>query len=287
MKKTVATLTKLLRLAKGEALPESELRGEWVDNMIADGVLVAVINGSHKRLRATDGAMFRHYLESRFDIRNLESTIRLLSEDNVSRAEMVTVTGDSKYVAERSFEGFLVNSYEPIEATLNDQTITVFPPEGSFMFVADWRNFKLPEDVVIVGVENSENFRYVRLQKHLFERLGKVLFVSRYPQNKSKDLFNWLMSVDNRYVHFGDLDLAGLAIYQNEFYRHLGERASFFVPENYSELIAEGSRKRYEAQFPQYGKMYIRDPRVFDVVRAIHRNHRGYDQEGLISRPVR
>jgi len=36
-----------------------------------------------------------------------------------------------------------------------------------------------------------------------------ALFVSRYPQTQSKDLLNWLQSIPNPYLHFGDFDLTG------------------------------------------------------------------------------
>ena len=57
-----------------------------------------------------------------------------------------------------------------------------------------------------------------------------VLFVSRYPQ--SADLREWLIKIPNRYIHFGDFDLAGICIYQSEFYKFLGDRAGFLIPED-------------------------------------------------------
>ena len=39
MKKTASFFQKLIRLADGETLPSSQLRGDWVEDMLADGVL--------------------------------------------------------------------------------------------------------------------------------------------------------------------------------------------------------------------------------------------------------
>ena len=233
MKKTVALIDKLIRLAGGEALPASSLKGDWFDQMQAEGILVAVTHGSRKSLRVADTSSFRNYLASQYEIRDLEQTRELLSNESAGRASQVEVTGDSKFLSRRTFTGFLVNSYQPIDAVLNGKPLTILPPDGTFLFIADYPHFCIPEDVVIVGVVNVENFRHVARQKYLFEDYGKVLFVSRYPQNQSKDLLQWLLSIPNRYVHFGDLDLAGVAIYQNEYYRHLRERSSFFIPEDY------------------------------------------------------
>ena len=116
----------------------------------------------------------------------------------------------------------------------------------------------------------------------IVKRYEKVLFVSRYPQEQSKDLLKWLQSIPNQYVHFGDLDLAGVAIYQNEFYKYLGERASFLIPEDFEQRISNGNRERYDKQYRQYGKMEAIDVRVSQLLACIHRHHRGYDQEGYV-----
>lgn len=282
MKKTAALIDKLICLAGGETLPASSLKGDWFEQMQADGILVAVTHGSRKSMRVADISSFRSYLATQFDIRDLELTSELLSGKSADRASQVDITGDSKFLSHRTFTGFLVNSYQPIAAILNENPLTILPPDGTYMFVADYQHFSIPEDVVIIGVENAENFRQVARQKYLFEDYEKVLFVSRYPQSQSKDLLQWLLSIPNRYIHFGDLDLAGVAIYQNEFYRYLGKRASFFIPDDYEDRISKGNLDLYNSQFPQYGKMNVEDERVSKLLSCIHRYHRGYEQEGYI-----
>ena len=263
-------------------MPASSLKGDWFEQMQADDILVAVTHGSRKSLRVVNTSSFRNYLASQYNIRDLEQTLELLSNGGVDRASQVEVTGDSKFLSHRTFTGFLVNSFQPIDAVLSEEQLTILPPNGTFMFIADYQHFCIPEDVVIIGVENAENFRHVARQKYLFEEYGKVLFVSRYPQNQNKDLLQWLLSIPNKYVHFGDLDLAGVAIYQNEFYRHLGKRASLLIPEDYEERISKGNLDLYNSQLPQYGKMKIEDKRVSNLLSCIHRYHRGYEQEGFI-----
>lgn len=282
MKKTAALIGKLIRLANGETLPVSSLKGDWFEQMQADGIFVAVTHGSRKSLRVADTSSFRNYLASQYDIRDLGQMHVLLSNGCVDRASQVEVTGDSKFLFHRTFTGFLVNSYQPIEAILDGKRLTILPPDGTFMFIADYQHFCIPENVVIIGVENAENFRHVALQKYLFEEFEKVLFVSRYPQNQSKDLLQWLMSIPNKYIHFGDLDLAGVAIYQNEFFRHLGQRASLLIPEDYEERISKGNLDLYNSQLPLFENMNVEDERVSNLLSCIHRYHRGYEQEGYI-----
>lgn len=284
MKKTAALIEKLIRLADGEPLPASALKGDWFDQMQADGILMAVTHGSRKRMRVCDTSLFRRYLESQFDIRNLEHAHQLLLQDETDRAFQVELTGDSKFTSKRTFSGFLVNSCQPIEAVLSGKRITVFPPEGSFMFVADYQHFIIPVDVVVIGMENAENFRYAARQRYLFEMYEKVLFVSRYPQ--SSDLRSWLQSVPNRYVHFGDFDLAGINIFLTEFYPFLGDRASFFIPDDIESRLANGSMKRYNDQYAKFHDLHSDIPELQNLIGFIHQYHRGYDQEGYIGMPV-
>lgn len=286
MKKTATLIRRLIQLAEGKTLPDSSLHGDWFQQMKDDGILLTVPHGSKKSFRATDANSFRHYLASQYDIRDLEATLRLLQQQETHRSSQVDATGDSKFVQHRTFQGFLLNSYQPIPAKLNSESISILPPDGSYIFISDYQTFSIPKDIIIVGMENTENFRYVKHQQSFFEhnfpQKSRLLFVSRYPQQQHGNLIDWLKSIPNCYVHFGDLDLAGIAIYQNEYYRYLGEQSSFLIPDDYEERIAKGKHERYNDQLPQYGKMKIEDPRVEKLVFCIHRYHRGYDQEGYI-----
>lgn len=283
MKKTVALIEKFLLLAQGETLASSKLRGDYVDKMLDEGVLLKMAHRSQLSYKVSDGHRFLQYLAERHGLRDLEAVRRQLA-DGADRAGLVEATGDSKYVGNRSFKGFLVNVYEPLEATLHGSTFTLLPHDGAFAFIADYENFRIPADCTVVGIENAENFRLVARQRPFFEReLGKekrLLFVSRYPQ--SGDLVRWLQAIPNPYVHFGDLDLAGVHIYLTEYYRHLARRASFLIPSDYEARLAQGTPQRYDKQLPRYGRMPIADPRVQPLLDAIHRHHRGYDQEGYI-----
>lgn len=284
MKKTVALMDKLLALARGEALPASQLRGDWFVDMHDEGILVTIAHGSRSNLRALDGDTLRRYLSEKYGIVDLEQCRDLLAAGDASRAAQVAVTGNSKFVSRRTFQGFLVNSYAPVPATLHGEPLVVSPPEGSFLFISDYADFRVSPDVIVIGIENAENFRYIHRQRHLFAQHvpqgAAVLFVCRYPQ--SGDLVKWLRTIPNRYLHFGDLDLAGIHIYQSEFHRHLGSRSSFLIPDDYEERIRNGSPERYTEQYQKYRNMPIADPRLQPLVDCIHRYHRGYDQEGFI-----
>ena len=64
MKKTAKLIEKLIRLANGDALPASSLKGAWFEQMQNDGILLATAHGSRKSFRASDGMTLRQYVAS-------------------------------------------------------------------------------------------------------------------------------------------------------------------------------------------------------------------------------
>jgi hypothetical protein len=287
MKKTKALFERFKKLADGKTIPATSLNDKMVQQMLQDRILVVISHGSRKSLRVADADLFKHYLASQFDIHDLDALLSFLENEKTDRASQVKVTGDSKFIKQRTFKGFLVNSYHSIQAELNGKPINIIPPDGSYLFISDYENFSISPDVIVVGIENSENFRCIKRQQRFFEQNlsseSRLLFVNRYPQEQHYDLICWLKAIPNHYIHFGDLDLAGIAIYQNEYYRHLGSKSSFLIPKDYSARIAQGNRERYDAQLRQYGRMNITDNRLAGLLSCIHHYHRGYDQEGFIN----
>lgn len=285
MKITTSLIDKLIRLRMGETLPSSAIRGEWVEELLRDGVLISCSHGSRRSIMASspqDLEQSLKYIDERLG--NLDKMKDLLSSE-ASRSEQATETGNSKLVSVRSCPGFPVNSYEPITCCLNGRQIIINPKEGSFVFIADWQSFSVPKDVLVVNIENMENFRLVRQQQALFSSMfpGKqILFVSRYPQ--SSDLRSWLQTVSNQYVHFGDFDLAGINIFLTEFHKYLGERAVFLIPQDIEGRLQHGSSERYNAQYQRFKNLSSDIPSLQRLINMINKYHRCYDQEGYIER---
>ena len=274
----MAISTAIQALIAGEQVAGSKLSSKLIDELMAEGLLSVVTRGSRKSYRARDIEALKRFLIDK------DESYRMLDVNaSDSRASMAAETGNSKLVKVRSCPGFPVNSYEPIMCHLNNGDIVVGPIEGSFMFITDWETFTIPEDVIVVGIENMENFRMIRKQRHLFEsEIGKhrFLFVSRYPQ--STDLRSWLQSIPNRYVHFGDFDLAGIHIFMTEFHQYLGGRSSFFIPSDIEKRLQIGSQERYDSQLSKFGNLESDDRKIQSVINLINTFHRCYDQEGYI-----
>lgn len=283
MKLSKSLAAKLLQLARGEKIPASKLKYPLIAELLAEGIIVDSRSGRLKSvLYISHKELLDAFLINRYAITNLEIYIETLNRDDLSRALMVQSAANSKVKKIRTFKGFLINSYEPITATLNQQQITIQPPQGTFQFIHDFERFIPQPDVTIVSVENAENFSLIDKQQYLFKGL-KTLFVSRYPQNQSKDLVKWLSGIQNRHLHFGDYDFAGINIYLQEYKRHLGIRTRLFMPPDLEDLITRyGNRKTYDNQKANFALESIQEPEILQIITLLHKYKKGLEQEALI-----
>ena len=276
-KKNAIVLKKLL---DGEILPYSKLKKSLAEELVFEGILHET-GKIQKRISLINKEIFIIYLKSQYQINNLEKYIEMLSKNEITRADQVIVSGDSKIRSVRTFKGFLVNSYQPVKSILNDQEYVIEPQKGTFQFIFDFENFIPDSDITIIGIENPENFRYIEKQKYLFKEF-KPLFVSRYPQNQSKDLIKWLQMIPNNYLHFGDFDFAGINIYLHEYKKHLQERSTFFIPSNMDKHLKNGSFDRYNKQKCNFDLADIYEERLKILISLIHECKKGLDQEYFI-----
>lgn len=270
-------------LMAGEQVAGSKLNGNLLSELMAEGLLLVIARGSRKSYRARDIEALKRYLIDK------DESFRMLEANAAdSRASMAAETGNSKLVSVRSCPGFPINSYEPIECSLHGKPFMVNPQEGSFLFVTDWETFVIPEEVIVMGIENMENFGMIRQQRSFFEDYlkvhgmsGKILFVSRYPQ--SLDLRKWLTSIPNHYIHFGDYDLAGINIFLSEFQQYIGkDRSSFLIPDDIELRLKSGSKSRYDEQYNRFKDMKSDSQEIQHLIELIHQERKGYDQEGYI-----
>jgi hypothetical protein len=278
MKLPISIAEKLIALQNGEKIPFSKLKHSTIESMIDNGILKKQIQGRSKALvfLTNRNGLFA-YLKNHFGIDSLESYVEGLRRTGLSRAEAIDISSNSKLKSIRTFKGFLVNCFQPVECRLNGKPITIQPHEGSFTFIYDYDNFTLASSITIVGIENPENFRYIQKQKTLFVNI-QPLFVSRYPQ--SKDLIKWLKRIPINYLHFGDFDFSGLNIYCNEYKRYLLDKAIFFLPADIEKILSEkGNRDNYNNQTIQFERNEIREENVHVLLLLIEKYKKGLEQE--------
>jgi hypothetical protein len=274
---------KLLHLTEeGETLPSSKAKHRVIDELIEERIVIST-GRIQKKLSLPNKKALDLYLHNKFGINDLKKFIEVNKKEEIRREEHISVSSDSKNSRVRTFKGFLVNCFNPIPGTLRGEPITLNPANGMFQFVYDFEDFLPEQSVTIVGVENAENFRFVEKQKALFQHT-QPLFVSRYPQTQSKDLLTWLLSIPNKYLHYGDFDFAGIGIYMNEFKKHLGQKATFYIPENIEVLIKRyGNRTLYDRQKITFSESDIHEEHLLNLIELIHTFKKGLEQEILIT----
>lgn len=282
MKLTLKIAKVLIRLIDGEKVVSSSAKSKLIDDLISEDILWQK-GKHHKTIQLRDTQQLATYLSNQLQINDLNLYLSALENKETSRSDFVKITTDSKKSKERVFKGFLVNSYKPINAELNNQKIIINPSNGSFIFIYDFETFKIDENITIVGVENSINFRHIKEQEYLFKNINP-LFISRYPQNQSKDFIKWMQSIPNNYLHFGDFDIAGIGIYLNEYKKHLGDKAIFFIPEGIENTIKEkGNRERYNKQKINFKINEIEENKLLKLIEIIQVEKKGLDQEYYIN----
>lgn len=272
---------KLAQLKAGESLAGSKLTPSWL-YLLQQEEIVAVqrVGRTKTRLSLISTDRLTNFLSNQLGIANLEAYVKMLEQKEATGFEASEIATNTKLRYARTFKGFLVNVTQVLETQLNHAALTLKPQEGAFTFIYDYENFKIAPQVTIIGVENPESFSHLKRHLYLFPQ-GDKLFVSRYPQNL--DVLRWLRAVPNPYLHFGDLDLAGIAIFENEYRKHLGARASLLIPLNFEKLLAEkGSRPLYNQQSKKYGALQSDDENVQALINSIHRLKKGVEQERLV-----
>lgn len=71
-----------------------------------------------------------------------------------------------------------------------------------------------------------------------------------------------------QWPYFGDFDFAGINIYINEYQKHFGDRANFFIPNNIGNLLQTGSRDRYNEQKLNVNVNNIKEDNILNLINA-------------------
>lgn len=278
MELPVSIAEKLIAMQNGEKIPFSKVKHSVVLAMLENGILKKQIQGRSRTLvYITNKDGLSAYLNNHFGINSLETYVEIMRRADMSRADAIDISSNSKVKLIRTFKGFLVNCLQPVDCILNERAITIAPQEGTFTFIYDFENFSPSVNITIVGIENPENFRHIQKQKKLFENI-QPLFVSRYPQNK--DLIRWLQTIPNKYIHFGDFDYGGLNIYFSEYKKYLKDRARFFLPPDLEGLIStKGNRDNYHNQTIKFDLNEIAEENILKLLKLIEKYKKGLEQE--------
>lgn len=287
MKLPLSFALQLEQLHAGTEVGWGTFRGtsrSLLDQFIADGVLDFRPTGRQQKLvYCKDPNNLVLYLHHKFEIPSLREYIIFLQKEDTERSDAVRAASDSKIKKIKVMDGFLINCYDDIHATLNNHDIVLRPLDGSYIFIHSYRNFIVSPEVTVVGVEGYENFKNIERQRYLFKSI-RPLFVWRYQNSTS--IASWLSQIQNPYIHFGDFDPKGLHIYISEFRNKINfSRCNFLIPPDIKALISRyGERKLYDDQM-EYLKGFNFDiyPEIKEIFFIIKELQKGLAQEVLIN----
>lgn len=197
-------------------------------------------------------------------------------KDGVASLDAVTST---KTFRTASMQGFFIKTFNA-SVTLKGTVVPAIP-DGAEVFVVDYQDLSLSPDTVVVGIENPECFQKISQLMHLFP-FESLAFVLQY---HSISPVKWLMNLSNPYLHFGDFDPAGIAIYVNTYYKVLGaERCTFFVPDHIDSLLDKyGNRDLFNKQMGMLpGKELVDQSELKDLIDLLQTTGKGLEQERLL-----
>ena len=210
-------------------------------------------------------------------LEEIESYIKNILDKNASRDAIQQYRNDTKAISSKSQHGLYVSSLQVLDIKLNDKIVSILPNDGLGYFLFHTENIELFDDTVIVGVENYQVVWFAKRYAELFSN-PNVLFVVITPY-----MLEWISTLKNEYIHFGDYDFAGINIYLNKIVPRLSKsrKHSMLIPNNIEKLIENyGNSELYEKQ-KRYKNLQTDDTEITRLVEIITQYKKCFEQERL------
>lgn len=173
------------------------------------------------------------------------------------------------------WRGFFIKSNTPLRISYNGIQYTIGPDNPFLVEKAEELEIDCRSCALWV-VENYECFQDLSWMTLYSGSERLSLIICRWPASKAaREAYgNWPVAEKH---YFGDLDLAGINIFQTEYADILGDD-SFFVPEFFKEDIQNGSPSLFQDQ-QKYKHISGRSARIQECIRTIIENQKGLLQE--------
>lgn len=284
----ISFIEKLITISRKETVSIGQFKSKQNKNLLQIFLDENILQKSKRKntfIVYTDNLeKLRDFIRERYGIRNLEGYYKLLNNPISTKSESAQIASDSKLKKTKVYTGFFVRTFADIEGSINGEKISLKTIKGSSLFISDFKNFAIPENVTIVGIENPETFYRIENYKEYFDKVDP-LFLLRF---NNIAFIDWLKQIQNKYLHFGDFDLSGIAIYVLEYRNKIDfRRCSYFIPNNIDKLIKDS--KNYKDYVNQ-----LNDPKVKglnfdnyleikDLAKIINKYRRTIEQEALMN----
>ncbi|GIT99724.1 hypothetical protein TSL6_02310 [Sulfurovum sp. TSL6] len=196
---------------------------------------------TRKSYTVTNLLALQSYLLSVYGIKDIKKYVETMQDKDASRGNMLESSTRDKEKQIGTQTGIYLKSTFALEIYQGISVPANADIDGLSYFLTDYTQIVLDKDICIIGVENSENLMKISSQIHLFSGYGsRLLFMLVNPS-----MLNLLPGTDNKYVHYGDFDYAGISIYLHKIKTKLKGKSEFFVPDNIGQLLKDGDSTKY------------------------------------------
>lgn len=282
----------LYALSQGRSIRGTEISKETAQSLLSEGLVSVTMKGRSQTLYPLSASLVKSYFSRLARFTDLDSFMDMARRVHLgyepTRTEAAQLSNDSKYWGTDVMKGVRISAITPVDVSYLGKTLRVDPPLGTSVEVDDWKSLEISRTTSVVAVENYHTFMRIREYSHLFPREGEYLFTYRDTTSGKKTYKHWtkwLESIPNPFIYFGDLDLGSLKVYVDSFRRTLGERTSFLIPEDYEEIIRDGSSELYGKQSQMPLPDIFLDSAIVPLLETILRYRRCTEQEKL-ARPL-
>lgn len=289
-KLNLKNLKGLLTLIEERSIVGSALSKPLLDTLSKEHLVTVKREGRSYIVRTSNPEMVRGFARRLAGTDDLESYLATLEGRQAgtkpTRTEAAQLVNDTKAFGTDVMKGIRLNAIHPVSVSFEGKELVIDPLPGMSFEIDEQAFLDIDPEIIVVGVENYATFMRIKDYAHLFREGMPYLFT--YRSTGGKDSYgkwiDWLKRIPNRYLHFGDLDKGGLRIYIDSFRSVLGDRAEFLIPENFEEIIRNGSTKLYNDQYGQAAPDTTKDPRIVPLLDAIEKYRKSCEQE-ILARP--
>ncbi len=224
-----------------------------------------------------DREAYLMYLSTYFKINQLENYIKALETTSPTRAELSNLGVSTKLKSVNPKSGLHINSPDNIIIMINNRKVTLSFPQGCALFVHKDAAIKIAADILIVGVENFENISGTLQDRNILPN-QKIIFMER-----SKALQEFLKTVNNDFLYYGDIDKAGIFIFQTEYENVAKGKTSFFIPPDIENVIKKrGISNLYKIHQKKYKNLIANSKEIKILLKLMDKYKKTVEQETFL-----
>ncbi len=203
-------------------------------------------------------------------LKDLESGVQGLKP-----SEEIARFGRDHLAKRNLWRGFFLKANKQLSISYNGQSIIISPDTPILVEKPELLVMHF-EKLSLWVVENYECFQNISWMKLFPTGNNPALIICRWPASKQARLTYGSWPVQKKY-YFGDLDLAGINIFQTEYASIFGPDA-FMIPLTFNKDIRKGSASLFHNQKKFWG-IKGRTPNIQTCIETILNEQKGLLQE--------